>query len=73
MWRTQSCKRRNKGHTAAVGNAGCQRLDFMRMVNDVQLIAQPLYHRAADEDAAFECVTDFITDLPRNRGEQIVG
>ncbi len=45
----------------------------MRMVNDVQLIAQPLYHRAADEDAAFECVTDFITDLPRNRGEQIVG
>ena len=70
--RAQAGERGHEVDAAAVGHRRRQRLDLGRLRDDAEPVAQPLDHRAADEDAAFERVLGLAADLPGDRREQPV-
>ena len=49
-------ERRHQVDAAVVGDARRERLDVGRRPDDAEPVAQPLHHRAGDEDAAFQRV-----------------
>ena len=54
------------------GTDAASGLDVGRLADDAQPVAQPLHHRAADEDAAFERVHRLAAELPGDGREQPV-
>ena len=68
-------KPRQRGHeidAVGVGHRRRQLFDFRRRADDPQPVAQPLYDRAADEDAPFEGVVDLVADLQSDGRQQVV-
>ena len=73
-------RRRHHEHVVGVGDAGGQRLDLFRALDDAQPVAQPLHRRAGHEHAAFQHVRRFpgagragIWQAPAHGGQQVVG
>ncbi len=55
--RAEAHKRRHKHHAARVRHARRKRFHIGRGADELQIVAQPLHHRAANKDAAFEART----------------
>ncbi|CRK50344.1 hypothetical protein RHCRD62_110024 [Rhodococcus sp. RD6.2] len=56
-----------------VGDRGRQQLDFLRGVDDAEIVAQPLHERPRHRDRPFECVDGCrVTDPVADGGEQPV-
>ena len=70
--RAQPHKRRHQHHPARVRYACGERLHLGRGADEFQIVAQPLHHSAADEDAAFERVLQAMLRAGRQRGNQPV-
>ena len=45
-------------------------IDLGGLANQLQVVAQPLHDRAADEDAAFERIFQFLVQAADERGDQ---
>ena len=72
--RTKSGKRRNNVHAAAVGQLFGEVLAVIRLVDEVQLIAQPLNDRPRHEHGALQSVLGRIAEAGRrDRSQQTVG
>ena len=61
--RAQAHKRRYKDHAAGVGHARGEGLDIGRGADELQIVAQPLHHRAGNKDAALERVLEALLAL----------
>jgi len=72
MGRAESNERRDEDHPAGVGLEGGERFHFSRGANEAQVIAQPLHHGTADEDAAFERVFQPLLGRGSDGGNELV-
>ncbi len=70
--RAEAGERRHEHHAAAVGHAFGERLDLAARLDRLQAVAQPLHHRAADEDAALARELRRAGELRRARADQAV-
>ena len=72
MRRAESGKRRHQMNAAAVRYLVRQRFDIGRFLDNAETIAEPLHHRAGDEDTALESVLGALSCTPRDGSEKFV-
>jgi FMN reductase len=71
--REQAGERGNEDDTFRAFDRACERLDLTGVVDDSEVVAQPLDQRAGNGHRPLECVDRFrVTELPRNGGDQAV-
>src|SRR5262249_53234110 len=69
--RSQPCEGRDQINPSVVSYARGECFDLGRGPYQLESVAQPLHHRAADEYAALERIVDDAVAAPRYRGEHI--
>ena len=69
---SQADKRRHKDDAVRMGHTGSKRLHFSRSADELEIVTQPLHHRAANEDAAFERILKPLLRARRNGRNQLV-
>ena len=62
----------NKDDAAGIGHAGGQSFHFGGRADEAEIVAQPLHHRAANEDAAFKRVLEPFLGACRDGGDELV-
>ncbi len=72
MWCSEANKRRYKHDSTRIGHSGGKRLHLGRRADKSKIVAQPLHHRAADEDAALKRILKPLLRACRDRSDQLV-
>src|SRR5262245_29988126 len=54
MWRVEARKSWNEVHASVVLHRASEHLDVCAVLDESQIVAEPLHERASDGDAAFE-------------------